>query len=91
MEDNDPPILDIMAVDNMVMQKARTSAAILLNWYAGNILASAPEGLTHWGWDNIAAISQTTLSNTFPWMKILEFQLKFHWSVQSTIFHHWFR
>ena len=54
--------------------------------------------LTHWGiWgrDKMAAISQTTFSNGFSWMKIYEFQLKFHWSlflrVQLTIFQHWFR
>ena len=51
--------------------------------------------LTHWGRDNMAAISQTTLSNAFSWMKMLEFRLKFHWSlfirVQLTIFQHWFR
>ena len=37
--------------------------------------------LTHWGWDNIATISQTTLSNAFSWMKMLEFWLTFHWSL----------
>ena len=51
--------------------------------------------LTHWGRDKMAAISQTTLSNSFSWMKMLEFRLKFHWSlfprVQLTIFQHWFR
>ena len=50
--------------------------------------------LTHWGRDKMAAISQTTLSIAFSWMKILEFRLNFHWSlflrVQLTIFHHWF-
>ena len=38
------------------------------------------------------AISQTTFSNTFSWMKMLESRLKFHWSlfpmVQLTIFQH---
>ena len=34
--------------------------------------------LTHWGRDNMAAISQKTLSNAFSWMKIFEFRLKFH-------------
>ena len=29
----------------------------------------------------MAAVSQTTLSNTFSWMKKLEFRLKFHWSL----------
>ena len=42
----------------------------------------------------MAAFSQTTLSNASTWMKILEFRLKFHWSlflrVLSTIFQHWF-
>ena len=51
--------------------------------------------LTHWGRDKMAAVSQTTLSNAFSWIKILEFRLKFHWSlflrVQLTIFQHWFR
>ena len=51
--------------------------------------------LTHWGWNKMAAISQTTFSDAFSWMKMIEFSLKFHWSlflgVQLTIFHHWFR
>ena len=51
--------------------------------------------LTHWGRDKMDAISQTTLSNAFLWMKMLEFWLKFHRSlflrVQLTIFQHWFR
>ena len=37
----------------------------------------------------MAAVSQTTLSNAFSWMKMLEFRLRFHWSlflrVQLTI------
>ena len=51
--------------------------------------------LTHWGRDRMAAISQTTFSIAFSWMKMYEFQLSFHWSlflrVQLTIFKHWFR
>ena len=51
--------------------------------------------LTHWGRDKMNAISQTTFSNAFSWMKSFEFRLNFHWSlflrVQSTIFQHWFR
>ena len=46
--------------------------------------------LTHWGRDKIPAIFQTTFSNGFLWMKMHEFQLKFHWSlfleVKLTIF-----
>ena len=41
------------------------------------------------------AISQKTFSNAFSWIKMFEFQLKFHWSlfprVQLTIFQQWFR
>ena len=33
--------------------------------------------LTHWGQDKMAAVSQTTLSNAFSWMKMLEFRLRF--------------
>ena len=51
--------------------------------------------LTHWGRDKMDAISQTTLSNAFLWMKILEFWSRFHWClfrrIQLTIFQHWFR
>ena len=43
----------------------------------------------------MAAISQTTLSNPFSWMKIFKFRLKFHWSLflrfDLTIFQHRFR
>ena len=41
------------------------------------------------------AIFQTILSNAFSWMKMLEFRLKFHWSLflraQLRIVHHCFR
>ena len=50
--------------------------------------------LSHWGRDKMTAVSQTTLSNGFSWMKMLEFR-RFHWSlflgVQLTIIQHWFR
>ena len=51
--------------------------------------------LTHWVRDKMAAISQTTLSNAFSRMEMLEFRLKFQWSLflrfQLMIFQHWFR
>ena len=51
--------------------------------------------LTHWGRDQIDAISQTTFWNAFSWMKMYELRLRYHWSlflmVQLTIFQHWFR
>ena len=33
---------------------------------------------TQWGWDKMAAISQTTLPNAFSWMKMFEYRLRFH-------------
>ena len=51
--------------------------------------------ITHWGRDTMDAISQTTFSSAFSWMKMFEYRLKFHWnlflSIQLTIFQHWFR
>ena len=40
--------------------------------------SKTPEGLTHWGWDKMAAIFQMTFSDTFSWMKVFEFCLIFH-------------
>ena len=48
--------------------------------------------LTHWGREEIDAISQTTFSNAFYWMKMYWFRLRFHWNlfprVQLTISQH---
>ena len=48
-----------------------------------------------WGRDKVVAISQTTFSNEFSWMKIYEFRFMFHWGLflrfKLAIFHHWFR
>ena len=51
--------------------------------------------LTHWSRHKMAAISQTTLSSAFSWMKMYKFWLRFHWSLflwaQLIIFQHCFR
>ena len=51
--------------------------------------------LIHWGREKMDAISQTMLSNTFSWMKMSWFRLKFHWGlflrVQLMTSQHWFR
>ena len=39
------------------------------------------ELLTHWGRDKMDAISQTTFSSAFSWMKMFEYRLKLHWSL----------
>ena len=51
--------------------------------------------LTHWGWDKMAAIFQTTFSNAFSLMKMFKFRLIFRWilflMVQLTVSQHWLR
>ena len=63
--------------------------------HINSYISVAARNLTHWGRDQIDAISQTTFSNAFSWMKMYEFRLRFHWSlfprVQLTIFQLWFR
>ena len=70
-------------------------SCILLQLSSLNPLKPGHEVLTHWGRDKMDAISQTTSSSGFSWMKMFEFRLKFQWSlflsVQLTIFQHWFR
>ena len=59
-------------------------------------LGDADVTLTHWDRGGIIiVISQPTFSNAFSRMSMLEFRLKFHWSlflrVQLTTFQNWFR
>ena len=62
-------------------------------WWLG--LDQATCHLTHWGRDKMDAISQTTCSSAFSWMKMSEFRLKSHWRlflrVELTIIQHCFR
>ena len=37
--------------------------------------------LTHWDWDKMASIGQTTFLNAFSYMKMYKFQLRFHWNL----------
>ena len=49
--------------------------------------------LTHWDRDNMAAILQTTFSNSFSWIKMFIFGLNFHRSLYFwvTMSQHWSR
>ena len=71
---------DIIVADGVVAQWTRASANKIFNTLRPR---------------QMDAISQTTFSNAFSWMKMFEFRLKFHWSLflgfQLTIFQHWFR
>ena len=69
--------------------------ALVYKWI--KVMMALPHilALTHWGWDQMDAISQMTSSRTFSRMKLFEFRLKFQWSlslrVQLTIFQPWVR
>ena len=80
---------------NLLFRMAGIIPSFWLNSLAESLFCKSLCYLTHWGRDNMAAISQTTLSNAFSWIKMLEFRLKYHWSlfirVKLTIFQHWFR
>ena len=67
----------------------------VINHTTRNKFPASINSLTHWGRNKMAAVSQTTFSNAFSWMKMYEFWLKFRWSlflsVQLTVSHHWLR
>ena len=71
------------------LEPALFVCVIVVTWFVFKLK------LTYWGKDKMAAVSQTSLSNTFSWMKMFEFWLQFDWSlflrVQLTILQHWFR
>ena len=75
-------------VDNIVVKLSRLTsygtlhALLLFGRTVLNPYHNHPDsGLTHWGRDEIDAISQTTFSNVFSWMNMNEFRLGFHWSL----------
>ena len=53
------------------------------------------QSLTHWGWDKMYAIFQSTYSNAFSWIKLYEFHWSFHWHLflrfKLTKIQHWCR
>ena len=48
----------------------------ILDWVLPLFLQSSTMPSPHWGRDNMAAISRTTFSNAFSWMKMCEFLFK---------------
>ena len=52
---------------------------------ASTFALTFPSSLTHRYRDKMVAIFQTTFSNTFSWMKMLEFRLRFHWTKVPSI------
>ena len=102
-------IWKVTSGDNTVMHQPKPTTTAMLSQWLGrrecrlrlcNSLCRTElmllrQHLTHWGWDKMTAIFQTTFSNAFSWIKMYEFRLGFHWSlflrVQLIIFQHWFR
>ena len=68
--------VNIIAADTLALGVTKSSAGMVLT--TEDIFI---QKLTHWGQDEMDAISQTTLSSAFSWMKVFEFWLKFHWSL----------
>ena len=64
-------------------------------WSSGSQVFTLSLTLTHLPWIKWPLFWQTTISNAFSWMKIIEFWFEFHWNlfpgVQLTISQHWFR
>ena len=93
--DEKPVLVEVMAWCHQVASHSLNYCSTSFLLLYGIISQTWVNILTHWGLDKVVAILQTKLSNTFSWMKILEFWLNFHWSlflwVQLTIFQHWFR
>ena len=92
---------DLCAIISSVLTRSRKRTFVSKNTSHRSDIWEDPlqqyfcDGLTHWGRDQIDAISQTTFLNAFSRMKMNEFRLGFHWSLflrfESTIFQHWFR
>ena len=71
---------------------------MLISWHDSNKKKphhkTRTSQVTDWGRDKMDAISQTSFSNAFSWMKMLEFRLRNHWNLfarfEVTISQHWF-
>ena len=52
---------------------------LMIGWYR-ELLAKQTTCLilTHWGWDKMATITQTTFSNALSWIWMFDFRLEFH-------------
>ena len=78
-----PPTMEIQLVCSIIFMLSTLPNILLFGLW------------THWGRDNMDAISQWTFANVFSSMKMFEFRLKFHCSLflkfQLTINQHWFR
>ena len=92
----DHRILQIINAENTLIDELIYLSVVYMVGYLSTwVRFSHVSTLTYWGRYKMDAISQTTFSSAFSWMKMFEFRLKFHWSlflrVQLAIIQHWFR
>ena len=84
----------IMQLKN-VFSKMAAILSMGLDYYEIPKLKSMLVKCAHLPWTKWPTFLQTTFWNAFAWMKLKEFQLKFHWNlfpgVQLTISLHWLR
>ena len=57
--------------NSKIFHSKRCTWKCLLKWHPFCLCLNV---ITHWGWDRMATISQTTVSNVFLWMKMLVFR-----------------
>ena len=74
MSSESTKITTIGTIDWTKLLSGDARVLYLLVWLPGLV----EKLLTHWGRDKMTAISQTTFSNVFSWMKMYEFHLRFH-------------
>ena len=68
--------------------------AICDEWSVDNDILPAIKGVLN-SWTKWPLLRQTTISDAFSWMKMVEFRFDFHWKlfpgVQLLMLQHWFR
>ena len=72
-------VISTLPAEAIVQSSARVSADSMMAKFVAQYIV-----LCGWllkGRDKMGNISATTFSNTFSWMKMFEFWLKFHWSL----------
>ena len=67
----------LLTVDSLISFRVIS----LVMWKSYDYHIASEETSTHWGQNKMVAISQTTISNAFSWMKTYELRLTFHWNL----------
>ena len=76
--------------ENLRDRRAFPSWSLIPRLRWSSLIKAGPVALFNF-WEKMAAIFQTTFSNAFSWMKMHEFRLRFHWSLQVQWWLRWVR